>query len=178
MRFSKRICLFIYIIISFKTLNFVWKAIKNGEYEVKPDCDESFICCFWISKPGLLRSEVKPSKHSREIPFFRKSSVSYFFQVFCLHTATMLMYQMGLCRARLAEQVSFNIRAITLRGGHFYTATHLITELIKYAIAVPQSARARQLHWLLRAGTRLFNLTTRKLGHESYYIQAMKNFIV
>lgn len=54
------------------------------------------------------------------------------------------MYQMGLCRARLAEQVSFNIRAITLRGGHFYTATHLITELIKYA--VPQSARARQLH--------------------------------
>lgn len=58
----------------------------------------------------------------------------------------MLMYQMGLCRARLAEQVSFNIRAITLRGGHFYTATHLITELIKYAIAVPQSARARQLH--------------------------------
>lgn len=36
--------IFIYIIISFKTLNFVWKPIKNGKYEVKPDCDVGFIC--------------------------------------------------------------------------------------------------------------------------------------
>lgn len=64
------------------------------------------------------------------------------YQVIFLHTATMVMDEMGLYRARLAKQVSFNIRPITLRGGHFYTATHLITELIKYAIAVPQSARA------------------------------------